>query len=257
MDSQPERLTQLETFTNLHTLIMENTVLNNEPMLRIEDLSKYFRTEEVETIALNRISLSVSPGEFVAIMGPSGCGKSTLLNILGLLDNPSEGKYYLLDKEVGALKEKERTLYRKGNIGFVFQSFNLIDELNVFENVELPLIYLRIPAKKRKEMVNEILNRMNISHRAGHFPQQLSGGQQQRVAIARAVVAQPKLILADEPTGNLDTKNGQEVMTLLSELNREETTIVMVTHSQRDSTFAHRVINLLDGQIVDSVKNNL
>lgn len=236
---------------------MENTVLNNEPMLRIEDLSKYFRTEEVETIALNRISLSVSPGEFVAIMGPSGCGKSTLLNILGLLDNPSEGKYYLLDKEVGALKEKERTLYRKGNIGFVFQSFNLIDELNVFENVELPLIYLRIPAKKRKEMVNEILNRMNISHRAGHFPQQLSGGQQQRVAIARAVVAQPKLILADEPTGNLDTKNGQEVMTLLSELNREGTTIIMVTHSQRDFTYAHRVINLLDGQIVDSVKNNL
>ena len=236
---------------------MENTVLNNEPMLRIEDLSKYFRTEEVETIALNRISLSVSPGEFVAIMGPSGCGKSTLLNILGLLDNPSEGKYYLLAKEVGALKEKERTLYRKGNIGFVFQSFNLIDELNVFENVELPLIYLRIPAKKRKEMVNEILNRMNISHRAGHFPQQLSGGQQQRVAIARAVVAQPKLILADEPTGNLDTKNGQEVMTLLSELNREGTTIIMVTHSQRDSTYAHRVINLLDGQIVDSVKNNL
>lgn len=236
---------------------MENTVLNNEPMLRIEDLSKYFRTEEVETIALNRISLSVSPGEFVAIMGPSGCGKSTLLNILGLLDNPSEGKYYLLDKEVGVLKEKERTLYRKGNIGFVFQSFNLIDELNVFENVELPLIYLRIPAKKRKEMVNEILNRMNISHRAGHFPQQLSGGQQQRVAIARAVVAQPKLILADEPTGNLDTKNGQEVMTLLSELNREGTTIIMVTHSQRDSTYAHRVINLLDGQIVDSVKNNL
>ena len=218
----------------------------NDTMLRIEDLSKYFRTEEVETIALNHVSMEVSPGEFVAIMGPSGCGKSTLLNILGLLD-----------KEVGALKEKERTLYRKGNIGFVFQSFNLIDELNVFENVELPLIYLRIPAKKRKEMVNEILNRMNISHRAGHFPQQLSGGQQQRVAIARAVVAQPKLILADEPTGNLDTKNGQEVMTLLSELNREETTIVMVTHSQRDSTYAHRVINLLDGQIVDSVKNNL
>lgn len=236
---------------------MENTQLNTEPMLRIEELSKYFRTEEVETIALNRISLAVAPGEFVAIMGPSGCGKSTLLNILGLLDNPSEGKYFLLNREVGSLKERERTLYRKGNIGFVFQSFNLIDELNVFENVELPLIYLRIPAKKRKEMVNAILNRMNISHRAGHFPQQLSGGQQQRVAIARAVVAQPKLILADEPTGNLDTKNGQEVMTLLSELNREGTTIVMVTHSQRDSTYAHRVINLLDGQIVDSVKNNL
>ncbi len=236
---------------------MENTIQISDPMLRIEGLSKYFRTEEVETIALNHVSMEVAPGEFVAIMGPSGCGKSTLLNILGLLDNPSDGTYYLLDKEVGSLKEKERTLYRKGNIGFVFQSFNLIDELNVFENVELPLIYLRIPAKKRKEMVNDILNRMNISHRAGHFPQQLSGGQQQRVAIARAVVAQPKLILADEPTGNLDTKNGQEVMTLLSELNREGTTIIMVTHSQRDSTYAHRIINLLDGQIVDSVKNEL
>ena len=199
-------------------ITMENSLQNAEPMLSIENLSKYFRTEEVETIALNHVSLQVASGEFVAIMGPSGCGKSTLLNILGLLDNPSEGKYYLLGKEVGSLREKERTMYRKGNIGFVFQSFNLIDELNVFENVELPLIYMRIPAKKRKEMVNEILQRMNISHRAGHFPQQLSGGQQQRVAIARAVVAQPKLILADEPTGNLDTKNGQEVMMLLSEL---------------------------------------
>ncbi len=238
-------------------ITMENTLQSTEPMLSIENLSKYFRTEEVETIALNHVSLQVASGEFVAIMGPSGCGKSTLLNILGLLDNPSEGKYYLLGKEVGSLREKERTMYRKGNIGFVFQSFNLIDELNVFENVELPLIYMRIPAKKRKEMVNEILQRMNISHRAGHFPQQLSGGQQQRVAIARAVVAQPKLILADEPTGNLDTKNGQEVMMLLSELNREGTTVIMVTHSQRDSTYAHRIINLLDGQIVDSVKNNL
>ena len=236
---------------------MENAVLNAEPMLRIEELSKYFRTEEVETVALNRISLEVAPSEFVAIMGPSGCGKSTLLNILGLLDNPSEGRYYLLGREVGSLRERERTLYRKGNIGFVFQSFNLIDELNVFENVELPLIYLRIPVKRRKEMVNDILNRMNISHRASHFPQQLSGGQQQRVAIARAVVAQPKLILADEPTGNLDTKNGQEVMTLLSELNSEGTTIVMVTHSQRDAAYTHRIINLLDGQIVESVKNNL
>ena len=236
---------------------MENAVLNAEPMLRIEELSKYFRTEEVETVALNRISLEVAPSEFVAIMGPSGCGKSTLLNILGLLDNPSEGRYYLLGREVGSLRERERMLYRKGNIGFVFQSFNLIDELNVFENVELPLIYLRIPVKRRKEMVNDILNRMNISHRAGHFPQQLSGGQQQRVAIARAVVAQPKLILADEPTGNLDTKNGQEVMTLLSELNSEGTTIVMVTHSQRDAAYTHRIINLLDGQIVESVKNNL
>lgn len=226
-------------------------------MLKIENLSKFFRTEEIETVALNDVSLEVSQGEFVAIMGPSGCGKSTLLNILGLLDNPTSGKYYLLGKEVGSLKEKDRTLYRKGNVGFVFQSFNLIDELNVFENVELPLIYLRIPSKKRKEMVNAILERMNISHRAGHFPQQLSGGQQQRVAIARAVVASPKLILADEPTGNLDTKNGQEVMTLLSELNSEGTTVIMVTHSQRDSSYAHRVVNLLDGQIVDSVKNNL
>lgn len=226
-------------------------------MLKIENLSKFFRTEEIETVALNDVSLEVSQGEFVAIMGPSGCGKSTLLNILGLLDNPTSGKYYLLGKEVGSLKEKDRTLYRKGNVGFVFQSFNLIDELNVFENVELPLIYLRIPSKKRKEMVNAILERMNISHRAGHFPQQLSGGQQQRVAIARAVVASPKLILADEPTGNLDTKNGQEVMTLLSELNSEGATVIMVTHSQRDSSYAHRVVNLLDGQIVDSVKNNL
>ncbi len=230
---------------------------NNDAMLQVKGLSKFFRTEEVETVALNQVSMEVNAGEFVAIMGPSGCGKSTLLNILGLLDNPSEGNYFLLDKEVGSLRERDRTLYRKGNIGFVFQSFNLIDELNVFENVELPLVYLRIPSKKRKEMVGDILKRMNISHRAGHFPQQLSGGQQQRVAIARAVVAGPKLILADEPTGNLDTKNGQEVMTLLSELNREGTTIVMVTHSQRDSTYAHRIINLLDGQIVDSVKNNL
>lgn len=234
-----------------------NTQTPNQAMLQIKSLSKFFRTEEVETVALNEVSMEVESGEFVAIMGPSGCGKSTLLNILGLLDNPSEGQYYLLEHEVGSLKEKERTMYRKGNIGFVFQSFNLIDELNVFENVELPLIYLKIPARQRKEMVNEILTRMNISHRASHFPQQLSGGQQQRVAIARAVVAQPKLILADEPTGNLDTKNGQEVMALLSELNREGTTIIMVTHSQRDSTYAHRIINLLDGQIVDSVKNNL
>lgn len=222
-------------------------------MLRIENLSKSFRTEEVETIALNGISMEVKDGEFVAIMGPSGCGKSTLLNILGLLDNPTEGQYFLLDKEVGHLKEKERTQVRKGNIGFVFQSFNLIDELNVFENVELPLTYLKIKASERKDRVNEILKRMNISHRASHFPQQLSGGQQQRVAIARAVVAGPKLILADEPTGNLDSKNGAEVMTLLTELNKEGTTIVMVTHSKHDATFAHRVINLFDGNIVSSV----
>ena len=223
-------------------------------MIKIENLVKTFRTSEIETIALNNVSLEVEDKEFVAIMGPSGCGKSTLLNILGLLDNPTEGNYYLDGKEVGHLKEKERTGVRKGNIGFVFQSFNLIDELNVFENVELPLTYLHIPAEKRKEMVNKILERMNISHRAKHYPQQLSGGQQQRVAIARAVVSNPKIILADEPTGNLDSKNGQEVMELLTELNKEGTTIVMVTHSQRDAGFAGRVINLFDGQIVSTLK---
>ena len=214
-------------------------------MIKIEGLSKFFRTEEVETIALNNVSLEVKDGEFVAIMGPSGCGKSTLLNILGLLDNPTSGDYYLAGKEVGHLKEKERTQVRKGNIGFVFQSFNLIDELNVFENVELPLTYLKVKAGERKQMVNDILKRMNIS--------QLSGGQQQRVAIARAVVSNPKIILADEPTGNLDSKNGAEVMQLLTELNREGTTIVMVTHSKHDASFAHRIINLFDGSIVSSV----
>ena len=223
-------------------------------MIKIENLIKTFRTSEIETIALNNVSLEVEDKEFVAIMGPSGCGKSTLLNILGLLDNPTEGNYYLDGKEVGHLKEKERTGVRKGNIGFVFQSFNLIDELNVFENVELPLTYLHIPAEKRKEMVNKILERMNISHRAKHYPQQLSGGQQQRVAIARAVVSNPKIILADEPTGNLDSKNGQEVMELLTELHKEGTTIVMVTHSQRDAGFAQRVINLFDGQVVSTLK---
>lgn len=222
-------------------------------MIKIENLCKSFRTEEVETIALNNVSLEVKDSEFVAIMGPSGCGKSTLLNILGLLDNPTSGKYWLGDKEVGMLKEKERTRVRKGQIGFVFQSFNLIDELNVAENVELPLTYLNVKASERKQRVQEILKRMNISHRATHFPQQLSGGQQQRVAIARAVISNPKLILADEPTGNLDSKNGEEVMSLLTELNREGTTIVMVTHSKHDATFAHRTINLFDGQIVDSV----
>ena len=222
-------------------------------MLRIENLCKTFYTEEVETIALNQVSLEIQSGEFVAIMGPSGCGKSTLLNVLGLLDNPTEGKYYLLDKEVGHLRQKERTQFRKGNIGFVFQSFNLIDELNVYENVELPLTYLKIKSSDRKEKVNEILKRMNISHRASHFPQQLSGGQQQRVAIARAVVASPKLILADEPTGNLDSKNRAEVMALLTELNKEGTTIIMVTHSKHDASFAHRTINLFDGQLVTEV----
>ncbi len=219
-------------------------------MIKTENLRKVFRTEEIETSALNNVNLHIEKGEFVAIMGPSGCGKSTLLNVIGLLDNPSEGMYYFDGVEVAKMKERNRTQLRKGNIGFVFQSFNLIDELNVYENVELPLIYLKIKARERKQMVEKVLDRMNIGHRRKHFPQQLSGGQQQRVAIARAVVANPKLILADEPTGNLDSKNGMEVMNLLTELNREGTTIVMVTHSLRDSDFAHRVINLFDGQVI-------
>ena len=226
-------------------------------MIKIENLSKTFRTEEVETIALNNVSLEVNEGEFIAIMGPSGCGKSTLLNILGLLDNPNNGNYYLGGQEVGHLKEKDRTNARKGNIGFVFQSFNLIEEMNVFENVELPLIYMNIKPAERKRLVEETLKRMNISHRAKHFPNQLSGGQQQRVAIARAVVANPKLILADEPTGNLDSKNGKDVMELLCELNKEGTTIIMVTHSQHDATFAHRIVNLFDGQIVTEVQSKM
>ena len=224
-------------------------------MIKIENLSKTFRTEEVETTALNQVSLHVKEGEFVAIMGPSGCGKSTLLNIIGLLDNPSEGNYYFNGQEVGHLKEKQRTQVRKGNIGFIFQSFNLIDELNVYENVELPLVYLKKKSSEKKKLITDILNRMNISHRAKHFPQQLSGGQQQRVAIARAIVAAPKLILADEPTGNLDSKNGSEVMNLLTELNQEGTTIIMATHSQHDASYAHRVINLFDGQILTETKN--
>lgn len=226
-------------------------------MIKIENLEKVFRTEDIETVALGGVSMHVEKGEFVAIMGPSGCGKSTMLNILGLLDNPTGGSYKLDSVEVGNLKEKNRTQMRKGNIGFVFQSFNLIDELNVFENVELPLIYQKVPARKRKELVEAILSRMAISHRASHFPQQLSGGQQQRVAIARAVVSNPKIILADEPTGNLDSKNGKEVMELLSELNHEGTTVVMVTHSLRDSRYAHRVVNLFDGHIVDNVASEM
>lgn len=219
-------------------------------MIKANKLNKVFRTEEVETTALNSIDLHVEKGEFVAIMGPSGCGKSTLLNILGLLDNPSDGELYFNGQEIAKYTEKMRTNLRKGNIGFVFQSFNLIDELNVFENVELPLLYLNMPSKERKEKVQQVLERMQIAHRAKHFPQQLSGGQQQRVAIARAVVANPKLILADEPTGNLDSKNGIEVMNLLKELNNEGTTIVMVTHSDRDAKVAHRIVRLFDGQIV-------
>lgn len=227
-------------------------------MIKTEKLTKIFRTEEVETFALNQVSVEVKKGEFVAIMGPSGCGKSTLLNIIGLLDNPSGGKYFFDNTEVGSYKERQRTQMRKGNIGFVFQSFNLIDELTVFENVELPLIYLKKKAGERREIVNSVLERMKIGHRAKHFPQQLSGGQQQRVAIARAVVANPKLILADEPTGNLDSKNGLEVMNLLTELNKEGTTIIMVTHSMHDAGFAHRIINLFDGEVLtEEVKRQM
>ena len=226
-------------------------------MIEIKNISKVFRTSEVETVALNHVNLEVKEGEFVAIMGPSGCGKSTLLNILGLLDNPTEGSYQLLGEEVADLQEKERTRMRKGKLGFVFQSFNLIDELNVFENVELPLTYLDIPSGERKQQVEEMLRRMNISHRARHMPQQLSGGQQQRVAIARALITRPKLILADEPTGNLDSKNGKEVMDLLTELNKEGTTIVMVTHSKHDASFAHRTVHLFDGSIVVNINSNL
>jgi putative ABC transport system ATP-binding protein len=224
-------------------------------MIKIENLTKVFRTEDVETFALNGISINVKSGEFVAIMGPSGCGKSTLLNIVGLLDNPTSGAYDFNGTAVANLKEKDRTQFRKGNIGFIFQSFNLIDELNVYDNVELPLLYLKMKASERKKRVEEVLQRMKIGHRTKHFPQQLSGGQQQRVAIARAVVANPKLILADEPTGNLDSKNGMEVMNLLTELNQEGATIVMVTHSDRDAAFAHRTINLLDGEVIVEKEN--
>lgn len=224
-------------------------------MIRTNKMSKVFRTDEVETTALDAVNFEVAKGEFVAIMGPSGCGKSTLLNIIGLLDNPTEG-YYLFDGvEVSKYKESQRINLRKGNIGFVFQSFNLIDELNVFENVELPLLYLKKSSAERKKKVEAVLERMKISHRRKHFPQQLSGGQQQRVAIARAVVASPKLILADEPTGNLDSKNGLEVMNLLSELNAEGATIVMVTHSQHDAEFAHRIVNLFDGKVLNEKLN--
>ncbi|MBN2861771.1 MAG: ABC transporter ATP-binding protein [Bacteroidales bacterium] len=219
-------------------------------MIKTVNLTKVFLTEEIETTALNNVNLHVKEGEFVAIMGPSGCGKSTLLNILGLLDNPSKGEYYFNGREVGQLSERHRTQLRKGNIGFVFQSFNLIDELTVYENIELPLIYLKLKARERKEKVEAVLEQMKMGHRKKHFPQQLSGGQQQRVAISRAVVAGPKLILADEPTGNLDSKNGLEVMNLLTDLNRAGTTIVMVTHSVENAGFAHRVINLFDGQII-------
>ena len=220
-------------------------------MIQVSNLKKVFHYGDVYTVALGGINMEVDDGEFVAIMGPSGCGKTTLLNILGLLDNPSEGNYLLDGVEVANLKESQRTTFRKGRIGFVFQSFNLIDEFTVEQNVELPLKYMGVPEAERKEKVAKILRRMNISHRAKHYPNQLSGGQQQRVAIARAVVCDPKLILADEPTGNLDSKNGKEVMELLTELNDEGTTIIMVTHSQRDANFAQRTINMIDGFLVE------
>lgn len=223
-------------------------------MIKTVDLTKVFRTEEVETTALNNVSFEIKEGEFVAIMGPSGCGKSTLLNILGLLDNPSNGQYHFLDNEVSSYSEKQRANLRKKNIGFVFQNFNLIDELSVYENVELPLIYLGYSASERKKRVEEVLNQMQIMHRKNHFPLQLSGGQQQRVAVSRAVVAKPHIILADEPTGNLDSTHGDEVMNLLEELNKNGTTIIMVTHSQRDASYAQRIIRLFDGQIVTEDK---
>ncbi|WP_421918312.1 ABC transporter ATP-binding protein [Marinifilum sp.] len=219
-------------------------------MIKTKNLIKIFRTDEVETTALNNVNLEIKEGEFVAIMGPSGCGKSTLLNIIGLLDNPSEGELHFTGYQVEKYSERQRTNLRKENIGFVFQSFNLIDELTVFENVELPLLYMKVSGSERKRRVNEALERMNIAHRAKHFPQQLSGGQQQRVAIARAVISNPKLILADEPTGNLDSANGEEVMNLLTQLNEEGTTIVMVTHSPSDADRSHRIIQLFDGHIV-------
>ena len=219
-------------------------------MIKTNELVKIFRTDEVETTALNKVNLNIESGEFVAIMGPSGCGKSTLLNILGLLDNPSSGELHFVDQEVSKYSERQRTNLRKANIGFVFQSFNLIDELTVYENVELPLLYLNMPSSERKKKVEAVLDRMKMSHRKKHFPQQLSGGQQQRVAISRAVVTNPKLILADEPTGNLDSANGEEVMSLLTQLNNDGTTIVMVTHSPSDAEKAHRIVQLFDGHIV-------
>ena len=224
-------------------------------LIQTEKLTKKFRTSEVETIAVNNLDFEVEEGQFVAIMGPSGCGKTTLLNVLGLLDTPTSGKYILNGKDVTTLGERDRTYLRRGKIGFIFQSFNLIDELTVQENIELPLTYLKIKSEERKQKVLEIMRRMEISHRAKHFPHQLSGGQQQRVAIARAVVSNPDLILADEPTGNLDSKNGVEVMNILTELNEAGTTVVMVTHNQRDAGYAHRVIDMLDGEIISTVIN--
>ena len=226
-------------------------------MIKLENLSKVYRTEEIESTALNQVSFEIEKGEFVSVMGPSGCGKSTLLNILGMLDKPESGSYTFLGKEVSGLNEKGRSAVRKENIGFIFQNFNLIDELTVFENIELPLIYNKVSAAERKERVNKLIDKIGISHRSSHFPQQLSGGQQQRVAVARALVTRPPLILADEPTGNLDSSHGNEVMELLCELNEAGTTIIMVTHSSHDASYSQRVINLLDGQVVSEKRSKL
>lgn len=235
----------------------ENNAKTITMKIEIKDLEKVFRTDTVETVALNKVSFTIGDGEFVAIMGPSGCGKSTLLNILGLLDNPTAGSYRLDGKEVGGLRESERTEWRKGRIGFVFQSFNLIEEMTVRDNIMLPLNNLKLDKAEKRRRVDEALRRMGISHRAGHYPSQLSGGQQQRVAIARAIVGKPGLILADEPTGNLDSRNGAEVMDLLSDLHRDGATIVMVTHSQRDAAQADYIINLFDGQVVENLNDKL
>ena len=226
-------------------------------MIKLEKLTKVYRTDEVESTALNEVSFEIKKGEFVSIMGPSGCGKSTLLNVLGLLDKPESGSYKFLGEEISHLNEKGRSLVRKKNIGFIFQNFNLIDELTVFENIELPLIYNKVSTSDRKKRVNELIEKIGISHRASHFPQQLSGGQQQRVAVARALVTKPPLILADEPTGNLDSSHGNEVMELMCELHEAGTTIVMVTHSSHDASYSGRIINLLDGQVVSEKKNKV
>jgi putative ABC transport system ATP-binding protein len=226
-------------------------------MIQLNELTKVYRTDEIESTALNNVSFEIKKGEFVSIMGPSGCGKSTLLNILGMLDRPESGSYQFLEQEIAGLNEKGRADVRKKNIGFIFQNFNLIDELTVFENIELPLIYNKVPASERKKRVNELIEKIGISHRASHFPQQLSGGQQQRVAVARALITRPPLILADEPTGNLDSSHGNEVMELLCELHDEGTTIIMVTHSSHDASYSSRIINLLDGQVVSEKKNKI
>ena len=226
-------------------------------MIKLENLSKVYRTDEIESTALNQVSFEIKKGEFVSVMGPSGCGKSTLLNVLGMLDKPESGSYKFQGTEVSGLNEKGRSAVRKQNIGFIFQNFNLIDELTVFENIELPLIYNKISASERKERVNKLIEKIGISHRSSHFPQQLSGGQQQRVAVARALITNPPLILADEPTGNLDSSHGNEVMELLCNLNEAGTTIIMVTHSSHDASYSQRIINLLDGQIVSEKRSNL